>query len=156
MSQWVPKCFGYSWAEILTKYSCTWNSKGRIKGKAKHDRCWSLKAPLIIEVYKSWNHIGQSQQMQTVKRTNQNAKSAGCIFRALIRRHLRCHWPITLDAESRMNQSECQVRRLNFLTLWFKDIFIAKCGKSQLFLFTGPLINRKSDTIFYSFTRDLK
>ena len=79
MSQWVPKCFGYSWAEILTKYSCTWNSKGKIKEKAKHDRCWSLTGPLI-EVYKSWNHIGQSQQMQTVKRTNQNAKSAGCIF----------------------------------------------------------------------------
>ena len=79
MSQWAPKCFGYSWAEIVTKYSCTWNSKGKIKEKAKHDRCWSLTGPLI-EVYKSWNHIGQSQQMQTVKRTNQNAKSAGCSF----------------------------------------------------------------------------
>ena len=79
MSQWVPKCFGYSWAEIVTKYSCTWNSKGKIKEKAKHDRCWSLTGPLI-EVYKSRNHIGQSQQMQTVKRTNHNAKSAGCSF----------------------------------------------------------------------------
>ena len=79
MSQWVPKFFGYSWAEIVTKYSCTWNSKGKIKGKAKHDRCWSLTGPLI-EVYKSRNHIGPSQHMQTVKRTNQNAKSAGCSF----------------------------------------------------------------------------
>ena len=77
-------------------------------------------------------------------------------FSALIRRHLRCHWPITIDAESRMNQSECQVSWLNFPTLWFKNIFVAKRGKSQLFLFTRPPINRKSDTIFYSFTSDLK
>ena len=42
--------------------------------------------------------IGQSQQMQTVKRTNQNAKSAGCSFWGLdtktslmsLANHIRC------------------------------------------------------------------
>ena len=155
MSQWVPKFFDYSWAEIVTKYSCTWNSKGKIKEKAKHDRCWSLTGPLI-EVYKSWYHIGQSQQMQTVKRTNQNAKSAGCIF-------LRVDTKTSLMSLANHNRCRksnepirCQVSWLNFPTLWFKNIFVAKRLKSQFFLFTGPLINRKSDTIFYSFTRDLK
>ena len=93
-----------------------------------------------------------SQSNEPIRMPSQLA----AVSRALIRRHLRCHWPITIDAESRMNQSECQVSWLNFPTLWFKDIFVAKCRKSQLFLLKGPLINRKSDTIFYSFTRDLK
>ena len=114
------------------------------------------KCPIINPVIKPSDVIGHCQQMQSVKWTNRNAKSAGCSFRALIRRHLWCHWPIITNAERQMNQSECQVSRLNFPTLWFKDIFVAKRGKSQLFLFTGPLINRKSDTILYSFTSDLK
>ena len=160
MSQWAPKCFGYSWAEIVTKYSCSWDSKGKIKEKAKHDRCWSLTGPLI-EVYKSWNQTKWwywpiSADADTSNEPIRMPSQLAAVSRALIRRHLRCHWSITIDAESRMNQSECQVSCLNFPTHWFKDIFVAKSRKSQLFLFTGPLITRKSDTIFYSFTSDLK
>ena len=149
MSQWVPKCFGYSRAEIVTKYSCTWNSK-----EAKHDRCWSLKAPLI-EVYKSRNQTKWWYWPISADADSQTNQSE-CQVNRLQFPVLWCHWPITIDAKSRMSQSECQVSWLNFPTLWFKDIFIAKCRKSQLFLLKGLLINRKSDTIFYSFTSALK
>ena len=155
MSQWVPKFFGYSWAEIVTKYSCTWNSKGKIKEKAKHDRCWSLTGPLI-EVYKSWNHIGQSQQMQTVKRTNQNAKSAGCIF-------LRFDTKTSLM--SLANRNRCRkwnepIRMPSQLAKFSHALIQGHLHsqvqeKSVIFVYRTS-DKSKSDTIFYSFTSDLK
>ena len=86
--------------------------------------------------------IGQSQQMQPVKRTNQNAKSAGCIFPRFDTKTSL----MSLANHNRCKKSNELIRMPSRLATFSRTLIRGHLRSqtqenSQLFLFTEPLIN---------------